>query len=146
MTIIVWDGKKMVADKQATVCGTKMRVTKIHKINGSIIGVAGDHATAMALIEWFKNGKSPDKWPEIQKDKDRWSTMLEITPDRKIMRYEYEPYPFEVEEQFYAFGSGMDIALGAMEMGADGVKAVEIASKYLYCCGMGYDILELGND
>lgn len=57
------------------------------------------------------------------------------------MRYEREPHPFEIEEPFYAFGSGMDIAIGALAMGANAIKAVEIASRYSSHCGNGIDTL-----
>lgn len=141
MTVLVWDGNTFAADKQATVSGTVIKVTKIKKIGDSLIGATGDFDVAQSLFRWFENGRKPEEWPEVQKDKDRWTTMIEITKDKKILRYEREPYPFEVEEEFYAFGSGMDAALGALEMGADSIKAVEITCKFMSCCGLGIDIL-----
>ncbi len=48
----------------------------------------------------------------------------------------------EIFTDFYAIGSGFEIALGAMEMGASAKKAVEIAIKYDGCCGGKVRILK----
>lgn len=39
------------------------------------------------------------------------------------------------------YGEGRDFAYGALEMGANAIKAVEVASKYCISCGMGIDVL-----
>lgn len=143
MTIIAWDGKTLAADRRATINGTVLSVTKIRKIGDSLVGCAGDLDVAQTMFKWFEDGKDPQKFPECQKDKDKWASMLEISKDGKIFRYEREAYPYLVEEPFFAVGSGMDVALGALSMGGDAVKAVEIASKHLSCCGNGVDTLSL---
>jgi hypothetical protein len=42
MTVIVWDGKTLAADKQATQADLKRKVTKIHRLRGHLVGVSGD--------------------------------------------------------------------------------------------------------
>jgi ATP-dependent protease HslVU (ClpYQ) peptidase subunit len=120
-------------------------MTKIRKINNHLVGVAGSASGSATLMNWLENGADEAKWPDIQKDKDRWCDMLVITPERKIMKYEQEPIPFEIEETRYAIGSGKDCALAAMVMGADAVRAVEVASIVEHGCGNGIDTITFEN-
>jgi len=60
---------------------------------------------------------------------------LRHNPDGGIIILEFDgiQYPAITEcepDQFYAWGSGMGIALGAMDAGASARRAVSIASKY----------------
>lgn len=143
MTVIVWDGKTLAADKRSVTSGLVAKVTKIRKINGSLVAGAGDFSPIMAMMRWFEHGADPEKIPECQKDKDRYAYILVITPDKKIMRYEQDCLPYEIEEEKYAIGCGRDYALGAMAMGADAKRAVEIASMFDNGCGDGIDTLRI---
>lgn len=143
MTVIAWDGKFLAADKRAYDNGTVFTTTKILRVKGHLIGSTGDNDSGIALKEWFKNGADPDKWPECQKDKDRYCRFIVITPTGKIMDYCREPFPTIIEDEFYAWGSGGDSALGAMAMGASARKAVEIACNHESGCGNGITVLRL---
>lgn len=46
-----------------------------------------------------------------------------------------------VVKAFHAIGSGRGEALGAMAMGADARRAVEIASRLNVGCGLGVDVI-----
>lgn len=141
ITIIVWDGNILAADRCGTNQGYTFSITKIRKINGNLVGVSGYGYGIPILMDWLEQGADVSKWPDLQKDKERWCDMIVITPERKILKYEQEPVAFEIEEKRHAFGSGRDYALAAMEMGADAIRAVEIASKFDSACGNGVDIL-----
>lgn len=141
MTVIVWDGKILAADKRACNNGLKFTVTKIRKINGNLVGSSGDFSPIQAMFHWYEKGADPEKIPDCQKDKDRWTTLLVITPEKKIFRYEQDCFPYEIEEKKYAAGSGRDFALAAMAMGADAVEAVKIACRFDAGCGNGIDTL-----
>lgn len=142
MTIIVWDGKTLAADKQVSDGDVKVKVTKIRKIRGALCGAAGDWDYAQALFNWFKDGAIPDNYPDSQKDKDDSVEMLVITSDKRILKYEQSPYPMDFTEAGkHACGSGAEVAYGAMVMGADAIRAVEVASEMLTTCGMGVDTL-----
>lgn len=141
MTVLVFDGNTFAADKRATNQGLIFSVTKIKKSRDHLIGVSGDFSAGKMLMKWFEDGCDPTKWPKCQEDKDRWTSLIVITPENKILKYEQEPIPMEVEEKRFAFGSGRDLALAAMEMGADAIKAVEVASKFDAGCGNGIDTL-----
>lgn len=142
MTIIVFDGKTLASDKRACCNGIAIKVTKIRRIDGNLVGAAGDWSAILAMYHWFEKGADKTKIPDCQKDKDRWVTLLVIKPNKKIYKYEQDCFPYEVEEEKVAIGSGRDFALAAMEMGADAMKAVHVACKFDLACGNGIDTLE----
>lgn len=148
MTIIAWDGETLAADKQATDDGVRRTVTKIRrvekgKLKGYLMGGSGCCSQANMMMDWFEAGANPDHFPKYQ-DHDNYAAVLTvITPDKTILRYEFQPVPIVFEDDQYATGSGRDIAYGAMAMGADAVSAVAIVSEHMVDCGMGIDALEL---
>ena len=142
MTVIVWDGTTLAADKQATNSGLKCKVTKIHRINGHLIGFSGEFDYAQAMRKWFESGADVEKFPKHQEDSDKWVGMLVITPDKRVLKYERSPIPMDfTENKVLCMGSGRDFAFGALAMGADAVKAVQITCTYEASCGMGVDVL-----
>lgn len=144
MTIIVWDGRMLAADKQVTTSGLRRKVTKIFKIRDHLVGFSGDFDLAQSLKYWFQSGADIEKYPTFQSDSDKFVGMLVITPDREILKYERSPHPiYMTENKTYALGSGRDFAIGAMAMGANAVEAVSIASIFDSGCGMGIDCLTL---
>lgn len=139
MTVIAWDGKTLAADKQGESNGLKCVVTKIFKLDtGELIGTIGGLTEGLSAIEWYKNGSNPDKYP-IAKDSN---TGMVVIRDGVIYKYEDTHVPFIIQNRLYAFGSGRELAIGAMAMGADAVTAVTVACDYESGCGMGIDVLE----
>jgi 20S proteasome alpha/beta subunit len=53
-----------------------------------------------------------------------------LVRDGVVYHYDGSGVMYKVEAPFHAIGSGASIAIGAMEMGATAVGAVEVASKY----------------
>ena len=91
----------------------------------------------LALIRWYEEGEKKNDFPKFQ-DTDDWVRIVVFRPDI-IFYYEQTPEPIEVFDDKVAFGCGADLALGAMAMGADAKRAVEIACQYNVNCGMGID-------
>ena len=149
MTVIVWDGKHLVADKQATEGGVLQTVTKVRKITsgkhrGWLIGAAGATAQCNMMMGWFEAGADPNKFPHaLQKEDGFASHLIAISPQGVVHKYEFVPFPIVFEDMFYASGSGRDLAIGALAMGADAVQAAEIACTYCTECGVGLDVVEL---
>ena len=130
MTCIAWDGKTLAADRQGTSDSIAIPVTKIHRIpSGAIIASAGSLERGLDLKRWYQEGSNPEKWPAYQKDDD-WNDLI-VVDHGKIFHYEKLPVPQPVESKFMAWGSGRDIAMGAMAMGADARKAVSICQPTL---------------
>lgn len=140
MSVIAWDGKSIATDRQMSVGDMRSQVTKLKRLtSGAIVGIAGSLDGGLTLMQWFENGAAPDKWPEFQKDKDRWALLVAVLANGKVGFYEQEPVWIPVEDEFMAWGSGRGFAMGAMSMGATARQAVEIACRFNVHCGMGID-------
>lgn len=42
MTVIAWDGVTLAADRLSGCTGVRMSLTKIHRVDGMLVGGAGD--------------------------------------------------------------------------------------------------------
>jgi len=142
MTVVAWDGKTLATDKQATNSGLAYTVTKSMKLEtGEVLAWTDNADSGLMLVDWYKSGADPAKWPECQKNEDRWAKLI-VIKDKRIHVYERQPIPIIIEDKIMAWGSGRDFALAAMAMGADARKAVEIASIFETGCGRGVDVYE----
>jgi ATP-dependent protease HslVU (ClpYQ) peptidase subunit len=142
MSVIAFDGKTVAADRQATCSGCKTTSSKLFKLaSGEIVGFTGSSDIGMAMLEWYKNGADCEKYPKYQTTDD-WVRLVVITK-KGVFFYETTPNPVHSLDKKCAFGCGRDFALGAMEMGANAIKAVEIASKFSTDCGMGIDSFKI---
>tara|TARA_R110000822_G_scaffold35007_10_gene98893 strand:- start:222 stop:689 length:468 start_codon:yes stop_codon:yes gene_type:complete len=152
MTIIVWNGEVLAADKMADNAGHKGVVTKIRRVNeGSLVAFTGDWDHAQAMFAWAQDGFEIAKHPECQKGAD-WVGMMRITPDGRCLKYERSPYPSDFTEEvmaagIYAMGSGRDYAIGAYGAGCLlSEQMVQITNKYCVGCGLGFDWAKLNGD
>ena len=124
MTTIVCNRQGMAADKRASGLPL-LRVTKLFRINGSIIGVSGIYEQALRFVEWRR---TPDAKPAFA-DASNFCA-LELTADGRILYWGAEMIAIPVEEEYYAIGSGCPYALGAMARGASLKEAVKIAGRW----------------
>jgi len=158
MTVIVWNGKTMAADRRATMHGTTLTVQKIWRLEvvpgfeGEILwGASGKAWQVAEMLAWFRAGRPLDKFPASQRDEELFSDILVIERDERglqpgryrVWHYQRGPEPFEVLSTPCAIGSGRDMALGAMHAGASAGQAVEICCEYESGCGEGVDLLTL---
>ena len=143
MTVIAWDGFTLAADRQATVADTIYSTKKLWTYaDGSAVAVTGDLSAGEYMRSWYESGSQIDQWPEIQKTED-WAILVVARPGKAPVYYERHPVPITVVDQFRAWGSGREVALGAMAMGADAINAVEIASRFVIGCGRGCDSVRI---
>ena len=149
MTVIAWDGKTLSADRQVTNGMTRLSTTKIFKVfqhyKPFLVAITGDATIGMELIEWFKEGAEPDKYPS--KNSENLASLIVIDKDENggvisVYKYERTGYPYQYQGKFWAFGCSDESAMVAMELGASSAKAVELCSKYNTGCGCGVDTLE----
>lgn len=145
MTVIVWDGKTLAADRRALNNGYAGTVTKIRRgPAGSLVAYSGDYDTGVALADWYCNGADSAKYPN-NRDKDAYcrAYLLVIEASGAVVRYEREAVPLRFLDPVAAMGSGRDYALAALHLGCDAVKAVEVAMALDTNCGNGIDTLTL---
>lgn len=143
------DRIEMAADMQSTWGDCKtLKSAKITKINEMYIGCAGDVSEASLLKIFARNHK-----PKTANDDDILDFFSEFAEwkEKKTKKYTIENHCLlvfknkiflivgmsvrNVEDDFAAVGSGMFLALGAMELGASSAEAVEIAIKHDLHCG-----------
>lgn len=142
MTCIAWDGETLAADKRAVNNGFKGgTVTKIHRWDGGLCAFAGDFDVGMFLVQWLRDGATPEKYPP-QQGKNA-ASFLVVYADGRTVRYETTPVPLPFENRQQAMGSGRDYALAAMHLGCDARRAVEVACALDTSCGNGIDTLAL---
>lgn len=143
MTCIAWDGKTLAADKRTSFGGASVTTTKIHRVNGSLVGCAGITAQIAEMIVWLRGGAEPKDFPAPQRDSKECVSMLVIRPDGQVVQYENTPYPIVIESRIWSIGSGRDFALAAMHLGKSAKDAVQLACDLDMNCGNGIDTLEL---
>lgn len=142
MSIIVWNGSTIAADRQGTCADMKVTLRKIRVLkSGVVLAWTGAQEQGIALVGWYEAGADRDKWPAFQKG-ENW-TQLIVADANGADLYEREPEPQMVHDEFMAWGSGRDFAMGALAMGADAKTAVEIASRFNVNCGLGCDVITL---
>lgn len=129
MTTVAWDGKQMVADTLSNWSGLKGKVVKAWKLkDGSLLGGSGAYGDILASRIWIEGGQHLEKFPP--KYSQDGCTILLVRENCPPQRFENSPYPTTILEPFTAIGSGTDYALGAMAMGADAERAVEVAISF----------------
>lgn len=146
MTVIAWDGETLAADKQATACGFATVVTKIHRVAGGIVGMAGNAGYCVHLVDWFNKGADPQAWPKAPPGEEGADALF-ISDDGEIRVYASNGngYADVKESRFVAMGCGRDYALAAMHLGRTAKEAVQVACDLDVFCGQGIDTLTLGD-
>lgn len=142
MSVIACDGKILAADTLGISGDLKLPTSKIRLIflegKSFYVGWTGQLDHGEALIDWYVSGAIKEKYPAFQSTND-WTRLIVIKNDFEklltVMSYEQTPYPIYYSIPV-AWGSGRDYALGAMAMGADARKAVEIACTFSASCGL----------
>ena len=136
MTVIAWDGITLAADKRAVRGSRVATTTKIWKINNHLVAGSGTFTAVLSMKAWWEGDRNPTTFPVF---KDSGDQLIVITPDRVIQTYEETPHPMIMEDPFFSWGSGKEVALGVMAMGGNAMKAVVIASQHVCDCGNGVD-------
>lgn len=126
--------------------------SKIWKVNGMVIGCAGSVAHIGILQMFCKTCKPKEmnrdsiiqwiadfKQYAVDLTKEGFNDIsvhgIVIADDKAFVFYDFMD-AYEIKEgDFAAVGSGMWLAMGAMSVGADVIKAVETAIKYDMHCG-----------
>ena len=138
MSIVVWDGKTIAADRIATSGSLKIRSSKIRRLsNGDIVAWTGSASGGIAMANWWESGADPNTFPPSQKTDD-WSRLIVVSKG-KVFSFEQVPVKIPEMNPFMAWGSGQDFAMGAMAYGASAVEAIKVASRLCTTCGMGVE-------
>lgn len=137
MSVIVWDGTTLAADMLAVNGNLKRKMTKVWRKGDMLIAGAGSAAGIQAMLEWVTSGASKETFPKLRETDD--VCLWVVNKNGAVAKWEDSPYPLVYHDEQWADGSGRDFAYGALAMGADAVKAVEIACQYDAYCGAGVE-------
>jgi 20S proteasome alpha/beta subunit len=150
ITVIVWDGKTLAADRRIRYGSQFNTTTKIHKIYeplGYVLcGGSGEDCFVQQMIAWVKDGRRPEAFPADQRNKDDWQPFFVIEHLHKhftrILFYERTPHPVVYDSPVLCIGSGADYARAFLHVGKTAEEAVRLTCEIDHHCGDGIDILE----
>lgn len=143
MTTIAWDGKNVAADRRVLngnlLCAPETKIKQVNLVgHGNCIAVGAGHCGAIVrMIERLEKGE------QLTKDAENEEGILVVFDDKSITIYsDGHKYDHPIGEPC-AWGSGAELARGAMIAGADAKQAIEIASKVDIYTGDGVDTRRL---
>lgn len=121
MTTVVADPitGTMAADTKGSDGSVKFRCSKIHRHEDEIIGCAGALDDIQSWLAWYRSGR-PGRRPKISQ-----CEALVLSAEGLVSWTNYEKVV--MPRAPFAIGSGAKAALGALHMGADAARAVEVA-------------------
>lgn len=141
MSTVVYRDGILAADRQIT--GDNMILGKVQKIfvaGDCLVGITGAYSDAVAFVRWAETGFDPKRRPNTERD-------VEAVVVQRDGSFHVRTSPLWIEEpittDYYASGSGSHIAIGALAMGADPAKAVQVACEYDIFSGGGIDVLTI---
>lgn len=132
MTTIAYRDGVMAADTASwDSCGIFFgRSRKIYRLaDGRVLGTAGSKSMALRVVAWL-NGSADRPTPNDERPTDRFAGII-ADCDGRIFYMDASLEPSELLDcKFTAIGSGRELALGAMAMGASASDACCIAAKF----------------
>lgn len=144
MTAIVWDGKQLAADSLCVSGGVRMKAAKLFKLpTGHIVGVYGHFDRSADMLGWFKDnaqhGLDFDKYTKmVDKPKGEDAGIVVYFPvTGEVYEFDDTKWGFPILDDYMAWGSGREVALGAMYAGANAVTAVRAAARHMTSCDDG---------
>lgn len=151
VTVIAYRDGVMAADSLLTSNGMYQgEAVKVRDINGCLVGISGTWGVACELFSWFEDEcadriKRPPATIHVDDDKYPVNMLIVNKRNGAVFYIDGLGFPQSVTSKFFAIGSGANVAMGAMEMGADAVKAVKVACKYDSYCGGRIRVVKLDN-
>ena len=149
MTTIVYKNGILAADTRETVNNVARRCSKLFKSGKDIIATAGDSYSGMVFVNWWMAGAREEDKPDL--------TNLDFEEDFECLVWTkgklwsvnrlFELVEINLDDHpYYAVGSGSNVALGALAMGASAKRAVEIACEYDVFTGLPVEVRHCKDD
>lgn len=138
MTCVAYRAGIMAADTMAEIVGLDVdakltNVKKIFRYRGHLIGSSGKAYPGDDIIrEWFFEDEGEVQRPRLSGFQ---FTLLVVCPVGRITLWTHEGNGVDVNGPFFAIGSGDEIAIGAMAVGATAREAVKAAIQWSPGCG-----------
>ncbi|MRX32818.1 hypothetical protein [Aminobacter sp. MDW-2] len=130
MTTIAYRDGVMAADSQVTggdmARGEAQKVGRTKK--GWLVGISGASGMLDEVIAWLDAGAVRADYPKVSAERPVWG--LVAVSDKRVAVLSPEGVMQWANAAFHAQGSGNEIAMGAMAMGASAEQAVRIVSEF----------------
>lgn len=144
MTTIAFDGETLAADRKM---GDRYNVQKIFKVPGGYAAGCGDYDFIIEIVNWLAEGSDRDNIPALPEKDNDGDAKAEVIVISNLGKVTWLTWPFlrpvPISEKKVAYGSGGDIALGAMAAGATARQAVAIACRFDPNTGQGIDAVQV---
>jgi hypothetical protein len=129
VTVIVALPDRMLSDSICTSGETNFPTTKIFRIRGCLVGVAGDNAQIERFLRWFAGSR--------KKPLEGLGDELEVVVLNKKGIWDYRgSMPDRVTRGVHGVGTGWGFAYAAILAGADPHRAIEITCQVTHLCGL----------
>ena len=129
MTVIAYRSGVMASDTKVGICANLKihQGDKVFKRKGHLFGIAGsDCPSNDNFLKWFFGNR--DDMSEFEFE------ALVVVSDGCMFLIDQRGSEYPIDQEFFALGSGQEVAMGAMEMGATAVQAVEAAIRWAAQC------------
>lgn len=145
MTIIVWDGTTLAADRCSWSGGMRRKVRKIFKVTASdksmyLVGFAGDGCFSMAVLGWMQGKLDKPSAADFNYDVSHQCALV-IDQKKRAWQLGASLVYTPCRENVFCIGAGQEVAWGALEAGASAKRAVEIVAKRSDYSAFGVDCL-----
>lgn len=130
MTVIAYDGQSMSVDSLLTDGDLRAGMVRKfrHLPDGSVVFCTGNWDAAQTIFDALERGEVPDA--------SLFSDATIVTLDARGQVWEQNNYPRKSRiAKPWAWGSGGDLAIGALYAGASSRQAAQIAAKLDTACG-----------
>lgn len=98
---------------------------KLFRKGDAILATFGESTAGMVFVDWYGTNKKAPRDTFLNADSEFGVVVL--TPDG-VFLYDKWCRAERLEGEFFAFGTGAKVALGAMHAGASAAEAVRIAA------------------
>lgn len=147
MTTIAANTTEMAGDLQGTIGGGviiklhtkvfKFQPHELHYTHGQfIVGFSGETGQIMDCVDYFNN---PDLWKRPPSPKSMHAVVL--TEKKHLYSFVHPAKWTRLKQNYFAAGSGQQVALGALAVGASPKDAVLAATKVDPFTGQGVTVV-----
>lgn len=133
-TTVVWDGKHLCSDSQATCGHLKTYVKKVVRSDDrhASMAAAGSYVRIQLIMDYFTNCTDPlskMNLPESDEEGDEVDILV-VFDSGQALFYGGDLKHLSIVEAPFTLGAGGDIALGALCCGKTAEEAVKIAEQH----------------
>jgi hypothetical protein len=140
MTTIAANREMLAGDRKVTHgSDSHYYAKKIFVVGKDIVGMAGMSKYCSAFLAWYKNPeRETKKYPKI--NEDHFDALI-LTFDGRLLLYAADEHPDDLDNDYYAIGTGCHAAMAFMSIGLSPEEAVQRTREIDNSTGGRVDVL-----